>query len=174
MLLNIDMDDPEILKGGKFLAAFIIIFVVISSLLSLLPLQGIEIFFALPTLEVLKIFGFRGALDAGSEPVLILLQSLVMPISISYLCTGLMEAAIIAAAVLSSFGISLKKRAVGVVASVATIIAFNFFRIVASILVILWFGLDAGEFSHDLLFRIFLFVVIAGFYFVWFRWATKH
>jgi len=86
MLLNIDMDDPEILKGGKFLAAFIIIFVVISSLLSLLPLQGIEIFFALPTLEVLKIFGFRGALDAGSEPVLILLQSLVMPISISYLC----------------------------------------------------------------------------------------
>jgi len=169
---NIDMDDSEILMAGKFLAAFIVIFAALSLLFSLLPLQGIELFFAAPTLEILKLFGFNGTINAGAEPVLILLQNLAVPISISYLCTGLMEVAIISAAVLSSFGISIRKRIFGVVAAIAAIALFNLFRIVASILIILWFGLDAGNFSHDLLFRIFLFATIAGFYFVWFGWAT--
>ena len=168
-----DLDDSEILKAGKFLAAFIISFSVIGFLLSLLPLESVEAFFALPTLAILKIFGLDGTLNTSAEPILIILNGLDMPISISYLCTGLMEVAIISAAVISSFGISLQKRAIGIVSAIATIIVFNLLRIVTSILFIIWFGLGVGGFSHDLLFRIFLFVVIAGFYYAWFGWATK-
>ena len=76
-------------------------------------------------------------------------------------------------AVLASFGIDLKKRIIGVIAGTIALFLFNLFRIIASILIINSFGLDAGNFSHDILFRIFLFVTIAGFYFYWFKWATK-
>src|SRR3989338_8244982 len=155
MIPKVDLDDSEILKAGKFLASFIVAFSVLGFLLSLIPLIAIEFLFAAPTLEILKFFGFGGMLNADAEPVLIVLQKIAMPISISYLCTGILEVAIIAAAIISSFGIQMKKRILGVAVSIIEIAAFNLFRIVASILIILWFGLDAGEFSHDLLFRIF-------------------
>ena len=159
--------------AGKFLLGLAVFFSVISFALWLIPLKAVELFFAAPVLEALKLFGFSGSIDAANEPVRIILDASAIPIAISYLCTGLMEIAIIASAVLASFGISLQKRIVGVAAGILAIIIFNFIRILASVLIILWFGLDIGGFSHDLLFRIFLFIVIAGFYFAWMKWAEK-
>jgi len=107
------------------------------------------------------------------EPVIILLEKIELPIAISYLCTGLLETVIISSAIISSFGITLKSRILGVVGALIALVAFNVFRIVASILIIIYFGLNLANFSHDVLFRVFLFFSIAGIYFVWFRWATK-
>ena len=45
--------------------------------------------------------------------------------------------------------------------------------IVIVVLIIIFFGLGTAEFSHDFLFRVFLFAAIAGYYFAWFSWATK-
>ncbi len=162
----------ESIKTGKFLLGFGASFLALSALLFFVPLEWIEFFFAAATLLLLNALGFAGEIVFG-EPVLIQLQALSLPIAITYLCTGLLEAVVVVSAVAASFGIPAKKRIVGVALGLLAIVAFNVVRIVASILIIIFLGLDAGEFSHDLLFRIFLFATIAGYYFFWFRWVTK-
>jgi len=166
------LDREEISKSGKFLLGLAIIFLALNLLFSLIPLEWVEFVFAFLTSLILSIFGVQNELVYG-EPVLLLLHNFPIPISISYLCTGLLELSIVIAAVAASFGIDQQKRFIGIIAGIATIFAFNLARIVLSIGIILLFGLEIGELSHELLFRIFLFLVIAGFYWVWFNWATK-
>ena len=162
----------ESLKTGKFLLGFGVCFLVLSALLFFAPLSWFEYFFAAVSFFVLNLLGFGGEIVFG-EPVLLRLSALPQPIAISYLCTGLLEAVIVASAVASSFGISAKKRALGVLAGIFAITIFNTARIVASILVIIFAGIDAAVFSHDLLFRVFLFAAVGGYYFAWFKWAVK-
>jgi len=163
--------EEELLKTGKFLVGIATLFLLFSFLLSLVQLEWFEFFYAFFTLEFLKLIGFSGTIEF-TEPVLIYAEAFSVPLGFSYLCTGLLELALVWAATLASFGIKLKKRILGMVFGTIILVAFNFFRIVASILIIFWFGLDAGNFSHDLLFRLFLFVTIAGFYYLWFKWST--
>jgi len=169
---GITFHEKDVLQAGKFIAGITLLFLLFNFFLSLIPLEFFEFFYAFFTLELLKIIGFEGFLEF-QEPVLVHLTALSIPLGFTYLCTGLLEMALVWSATLSSFGIELKKRVTGFFAGTLVLIGFNFFRIIASILIIVWFGLDAGNFSHDILFRAFLFVTIAGFYFYWFRWATK-
>ncbi|MFH1390922.1 MAG: exosortase/archaeosortase family protein [Candidatus Diapherotrites archaeon] len=162
----------ENIKTGKFLAGIAVLFLLFYFLFSLVPIEWFEFFYAFFTLEFLKLIGFSGTIEF-QEPVLVYLETFSIPLGFSYLCTGLLELALVWAATLASFGIELKKRIIGSLVGTIVLVAFNFFRIIASVLVIAWFGLDAGNFSHDLLFRVFLFVTIAGFYFIWFKWSTK-
>lgn len=162
----------ESIKTGKFLLGLLISFLVLNWLSNLIPLEWIELFFAQITLFFLNLFGFVGEIALG-EPVIINLEQISKPIAISYLCTGLLETVIILSAVITSFGIKIQKRAIGVIGALIAIVIFNVLRIVTSILIIIFFGLDIATFSHDVLFRIFLFVSVAGIYFIWFKWATK-
>lgn len=164
--------EKDILQAGKFLAGMTVLFLFFNFLVGLVPLEWFETFYAFFTLEFLKLLGFGGSLEAG-EPVMVHLDGFIAPLGFSYLCTGLLELILVWSAVLSSFGIEAKKRLIGAIVGTAALVVFNFFRIISSILVIAWFGLEAGNFSHDLLFRMFLFVTIAGFYYCWFQWATK-
>ncbi|MCR4335064.1 MAG: exosortase/archaeosortase family protein [archaeon] len=165
-------EKKELHKTGKFLAGIAVLFILFNFLLSIIPLEWFEFFYAFFTLEFLKLFGFNGTIEF-QEPVLVYLETFSIPLGFSYLCTGLLELALIWSATLASFGIELKKRIIGSIIGTIILVGFNFFRIISSVLVIAWFGLNAGNFSHDLLFRVFLFVTIAGFYFLWFRWSTK-
>ncbi|MAG17950.1 MAG: hypothetical protein CL944_00580 [Candidatus Diapherotrites archaeon] len=166
------ISQKEYLKIGKFLAGIAVLFLFFNFLLELVPLEWFEFFYAFFTLEFLKLTGFSGTIEF-QEPVLVYLETFSIPLGFSYLCTGLLELALVWAATLSSFGIEIKKRIIGSIVGTVVLVGFNFFRILASIFIIFWFGLDAGNFSHDLLFRVFLFVTIAGFYFVWFKLSTK-
>ncbi|AJF60225.1 MAG: exosortase/archaeosortase family protein [Candidatus Diapherotrites archaeon] len=170
--LSKTFSEKEILKAGKFLLGLAAYFIALSFLVSLVPLELVEFFFASVSLFFLGFFGFSGEL-VFTEPVIMQLQGLEQGIAITYLCTGLLELVLLVSAVASSFGIEWKKRIIGVIAGAIALVAFNVFRIVSSILIILWFGLEAGGFSHDLLFRVFLFATVAGYYFVWFNWATR-
>lgn len=161
--------------GAKFLAGTIAVFVLLHTLVSLLvPLELAELFFAQSAKIFVGFFGVQGTIQQG-EPALIFLQGagIETPISISYLCTGLLEMLILVAAVAASFGIETRKRAIGILGAVLATAAFNIFRITASILLIVFSGLQAAEFGHEILFRGFLFVTIAGYYAVWFGWATR-
>ena len=159
-------------QAGRFLFGIMVLFLASSFALSLLPLEWFEFFYAFLSLEALKLAGLSGHIELG-EPVLIYLSAFTVPIGISYLCTGLLELALVWASVASSFGIEARKRAIGIAAGTAAIVVLNTARITASVLIIRFFGLDAGEFSHDILFRLFLVVTIAGFYYAWFAWATR-
>ncbi len=164
--------NKAVLAAGKFLLGITAFFLLFSYVISLFPLAWFEQFYASGTLAALKILGIGGEVVSFKDPVLVKLDAFAVPVGISYLCTGLLELTIVWAAVLASAGIDLGKRAAGIVAGTIAIVLFNFARIISSILIIRFFGLDAGIFSHDLLFRVFLFVTIAGFYYFWFRWAA--
>ena len=157
-------------------AKFLLVFVIIYSLLYfgfnfIVPLEMFEFFIASAVMSLLGLMGVNGSIVL-QEPVLILLES-GLEIQISYLCTGLMEIFIVIGAVLASLGIEMRKRIIGVIAGVVFAFVFNIFRIVATIFIAL--GNPESlvlELAHDVLFRITLFVVIAGFYIAWFLWAT--
>jgi len=165
-------NNKELLSAGKFIAGIAVFFMLFYFLFSLIPLEWIEFFYAKISLEILKLFGFTGEI-IFQEPVLIQLNVFNVPIGISYLCTGLLELTLVWASVLASFGIELKKRIQGVIAGTIVLICFNFIRILSTIIIIALFGLEAGDLSHEFLFKLFLFLTIAGFYYFWFNWATK-
>ncbi len=166
------MQKKQTLLAGKFLLGIGVLFLLFNYAFSLVPLQVFEQFYAAVSLEILKLFGFSGTIQV-QEPVLVFLDGFSAPLGFSYLCTGLLELSLVWAAVLASFEISLKKRLIGVVAGTVTLVVFNFARIVLSVLVISRFGLDAGSFSHDIFFRFFLFLTIAGYYYAWLKWASR-
>jgi len=169
---GITFHEKDVLQAGKFIAGITLLFFAFNFLLSLVPLEFFEFFYAFFTLEFLKLIGFEGVLEF-QEPILVHLSGIALPLGFSYLCTGLLEMSLVWSAVLSSFGIDLRKRLVGLGIGTLVLVGFNLVRIIVSVLIIAWFGLNAGNFSHDLLFRVFLFVTIAGFYYYWFKWATK-
>ncbi len=172
-LLDFHIDRGEIQKTGKFLIYFVFVYLVFSGVFQFLfPLQAVEEFIAGPTLSFLKAIGHPGSIVLG-EPVLIQLEN-GTGIVISELCTGLMELFIVVSAILASVGIEWRKRVAGAIASVIVLQLFNFARIFATLLVILGSNsLQTIEFTHNVLFRAFLFIVVAGTYIGWFYLSAK-
>ena len=172
-LLNFQIERKDTIKTGRFLLYFALIYIVFSgAFYFLFPLQKVEEFIAGITLSFLGMIGYSGKIVL-QEPVLIQLENGIS-IVISELCTGAMELFIIASAILASHGIEWRKRVLGAIASIIALQAFNFLRIFATIFVILnTSSIETIEFTHNILFRVFLFIVVAGSYIVWFHWAVR-
>jgi len=169
--LGLGKEKDEIYKTGKFLLGFVVIFLVLTFLFSLIPLVWLELITAQVSLVLLNLFGIYGSIEI-QEPVLLILGD--RTIQISYLCTGVLELIVLTAGIAASFGIKARKRLIGILIAIAFGFVFNQIRIVATILAIYAFSLPIVVLAHDLLFRIFLFIYIAGFYAAWFWWATKN
>jgi len=94
-------------------------------------------------------------------------------IFISWLCSGVLEIIILISAILASFGVSWKKKFIGII--IATIIGyvFNIIRIWVTLNIILTQNAQFFEIAHDTLFRIVLFVYIIVVYVLWFNWSTN-
>jgi len=163
----------DTINTGRFLLYFVFLYLIFSTLFFFIaPLQSVEGFVAGATFSFLQAIGYSGKIVL-QEPVLIELDNGVK-IVISELCTGLMEMFIIASAILASAGISWRKRIFGALASIIVLQLFNFARIFSTILVILSGNpIEIIEFTHNILFRVFLFIVIAGSYIVWLYFSVK-
>jgi exosortase/archaeosortase family protein len=157
-------------KALRFVGALAVIFVVLNYLMSL-PLMWVEYAIANIVSFVLLLFGIENAVASG-EPALILIHNMELPVGISYLCTGILESALIAAAIAASFGIARGKRIVGIAVALAAVQALNLTRILGTVFLTLNFSSGVAEIGHEVLFRIFLFAAIAGIYALWFFWAT--
>lgn len=166
------LSKPALERAGQFLLSITVLFIAFSFLFSLIGIGNFEAFYAHGTLAILSPLGFSGEV-IEKDPVLLSLGQFKVQLGFSYLCTGLLELALVWAAVLSTAGISIGKRLLGAVSGAAVLVFFNFFRIVSSIIIIQEFGFEAGNFSHDLMFRAFLLATIAGFYYFWLGWATR-
>lgn len=94
-------------------------------------------------------------------------------IEISFVCLGIVEWALLVSAILASRGFEWKHRAKGIVYGTVALFAFNEFRIVFTIHTILNSSIEFSEAVHGVLFRAFLFVVLAGFYWAWVKSAEK-
>ena len=163
----------ELLKNAKFLAAWLALFLLIYySATAVLGWQALEGVNASTAALVLKSFGVQQvSVNYSAQPVLMLVQG--KQILISELCTGFLEALLLATAVLASFGIAWKKRIYGAIFAVIFGFAFNQLRIFVSIMQVLSTDLKIAELTHDVFFRLSLLVVIAGYYYWWFKRATK-
>ncbi len=137
--------------------------------LHVIGIQPFEQFTASTALRVLESLGVHGNISSFQEPIIISVQK--SSIQLSELCTGMLETILLAAAILASVEISWKKRVVGIVAGIFAAQAFNLVRVVATIENIISTSQAFAELTHDVLFRLSLLVVIAGFYFVWLKWA---
>jgi exosortase/archaeosortase family protein len=158
----------DVQQSSHFLLAFIAIMSVLY-ITSFFLTYPFELFFAFITQAFYQALGVQGEI-VFQEPVLLLLPNL--SIQISFLCTGLVELMVLVAAILASFGIDFEKKWKGIIGAIATVLVFNALRIIVTSLLIQNTTRELADLAHDLLFRISLFVVIVGFYGLWFYWAT--
>ena len=164
-------DKKEIVKSGKFLLALIAVFLLLSFVFWLLGELWVELFTAHVAATVLGALGVEPVVSVLDGNVLIGIGETIF--QISYLCTGLFELIILVSAIAASFGISLRKRGVGILGAVIFGFVFNQMRIVVSVLLAINTNIRTAELAHDVFFRLTLFIVIAGYYAAWFWFATK-
>jgi exosortase/archaeosortase family protein len=162
-------DREEVLKSAKFTLTIVLVFLGLHFLAGLVPIEWVQYFYAWVVQKVIFVFGIES--EILFAPVQLVFEKFTA--EISYLCTGLLETVLVVAAILSSHGINYKKRIAGAFFAFIATVLLNVFRISATILAIVFVGVYTGEFFHEVLFRIFLFVAIAGIYAAWFFWATK-
>lgn len=167
------IDRKEMSKTGRFLLFFVLAYLVLSGIFwAIFPLQKTELLVANASLFILSLFGISGKVIV-QEPILLNLSN-GTSIVFSELCTGAMEMLIIVSAIIASHGIEWRKRIFGAAASVFVVQAFNLTRIASTVLVISGNNsLETIEFTHNVLFRVFLFIVIAGTYMAWFYSSVK-
>ncbi len=163
----------DAVKTGRFLAFFIIIYLILSILIKFFfPIIVIEQWVADNVLAFLQFLGYQGYVTLGQTAVIHIESG--PAIEISELCTGLMETMIIVSAIIASAGIDWRKRLFGSVSAGLATIVLNFARIVFTILLILGTAdIVLITFAHNILFRAFLLISIAGMYMLWFWWAVK-
>lgn len=171
--LQLNFEKSDASKTGRFLLFFVLVYLTASLLFdSFFPIMAHEAFIASNVLAALQATGSSGTVSA-KETVLIELQN-GKSIEISELCTGRTELLIIVSAIIASLGIDWRKRAIGAVAAGLITILFNFFRIfIAAVLILGASDIALIEFTHNILFRVFLFFTIAVLYIGWFYWAVS-
>ncbi len=163
----------DAVKTGRFLAFFIIVYLALSvSIKFFFPVIVIEQWVADNVLAFLQFLGHQGYVTMGQTAVIHIEGG--PAIEISELCTGLMETLIVVSAIIASAGIDWRKRLFGSVSAGLATIVLNFARIVFTVLLILGTAdIALITFAHNILFRAFLLISIAGMYMLWFWWAVK-
>lgn len=167
-------------KVGRFLAYFLAFYMIAYvAARYLFGMAAIELWVADSAAFLLGIFGqpaavaLSNAAQGVSQEVVVQMAN-GPNILISELCTGLTEIFVIVGAIIASMGISWRKRLIGAAAAAVLVVLLNLARIVFTALIILGTS-DLGlvDFAHNILFRVFLFVSIAGIYIAWFYWAAS-
>ncbi|MFH0954475.1 MAG: exosortase/archaeosortase family protein [Candidatus Micrarchaeota archaeon] len=161
----------KIADAGKFLLFLIGIALLVTVVLGRIPAVQIEQVVAETSSKILSVLGVANRTGVQTNAFIQIENG--PKIIINNLCTGILETVILAAAILASFEAGWKKRIAGAAAAVAAIFVFNQIRILVTVLLILKSSVEVAVISHEIFFRIFLFVAIAGFYWVWLVWSSK-
>ncbi|MFH1751634.1 MAG: archaeosortase/exosortase family protein [archaeon] len=161
----------ELRIGVKFLAVFLASYFILSFIIkALIPMASIEFFTASTTKLFLDLTGLQSTIVLN-EPVMLIVNS--QTFLISELCTGLMELILIISAITASLGIHWKKRLIGILFGIILILIVNPLRIFITILTYLNQPIEITTFVHDFLFRLTLFLLIAGYYSAWFYLSVR-
>jgi len=163
-------NSKQVKDAGKFVLLLFTFFAALLFLSSLFPQNFFEKITANTGNAIYSFIGISGT--TGQQDGKIFIQVTNGPkIFFSSLCTGLLETILLVAAIAATFEIHWKKRLLGIVVGIVSVFLFNLFRIAATTLAILGTAIQTAEFAHNVLFRIFLFIAIAGLYAGWYRWA---
>lgn len=149
-----------------FLATFVLLYFVLTPLIA--PAwHAIGVFSANGANWLLNMFGFDTTV---SENVLrTSVDGTQYDFVVSQLCSGDVEIALLASLLIASFDILLSWRIAGSFIGAFGIILINPVRIALTLGLTKTLGLNAGDVAHSFIFRIFLFVFLVTYYFVWYR-----
>lgn len=162
----------QIQSAGKFVLILLVVFAALYFLSSLFPKNFFERATALSANTAYGAIGINGSVQEENGELFIQIEQ-GPKIIFSDLCTGLLETILLIAAIAATFEISARKRIIGIVVGIVAVFVFNLLRIAITTLAILQASLETAEFTHNVLFRIFLFIAIAGLYAAWYWWAVK-
>jgi len=168
-----ELEKQTVLKAGKFVLVLLFVLVVFGGLVFLVSAAPFKALTALTSSAVLQGMGVLNSVEGGEDAYIVLENREKTVIVINELCTGILETMILVAAIIATMEIHWKKRAIGAVAAVIGIFLFNQIRIVSTVFFILNAPIDLVVLSHDVFFRVFLFVTIAVFYWAFLRWGKK-
>src|SRR3989338_1468668 len=160
-----------VVSAGKFFLFLLVSFSVLFVLSILIPVADFERLLAALVQNALSFFRIEAF--AGFEEDAFVQVVSGPKIVFNFLCTGSTETIILLSAIFATFEIEWKKRLVGAAAGIVAVFAFNLVRIFVTVWSILTQPLGVVGLWHEVLFRIFLFVVIAGLYWAWLRWSRK-
>jgi len=164
--------------GFIFLLLFFLFFIFIYVLLGYSFLYNyINYFFGIASNFIINhLFGIitTFSYDVINNLSVITISSIDYPIYIGFLCTGVLEFALLASAILASSNVSWKKRGIGAALAVLVVIVFNLIRISFTVYLITVLNLPWATFFHSFLFRLFLVIIVLGFYWFWLRRNAGH
>jgi exosortase/archaeosortase family protein len=169
-------DEREYKKALFFLFLFILFFSVSYLIFGKTLIAGyINYFYGFLSSAILSVFGIANTFvfDSVNQISKILVSGLAEPITITFLCSGILEFCLLISAILASVGISVRKRVVGALLAVPIVIVFNIIRIVFTSIIIVNGNLSFANFVHGFLFRVFLVIIVIGTYYFWFTKNTK-
>lgn len=163
-------DRTGLRRAGMFVAVFAIAFFV--CLFAILPLT--EGFWGwVGTLHagaanwVLSAFGFQSSVFGNA--ITMQVQGESVDFAISHLCAGDIEIALMACLLIASLDVLLVWRLAGILIGAVFLTAMNPLRIAVTLMITQGSGLEAGDFYHGLVFRLFLLVLLIFYYFAWYR-----
>ena len=138
----------------------------------------LQAFSAVSATMLLAVLGIKAettlGLFTGVAPVIS--SDLFYPFTavISRICSGDLEIAVLFAAMFASTDRTLKNRATGALLGFVAVLLFNPIRIALTLATGVWFGWEAADFAHDVLFRASLFAFTFVFYALWYLgWIEK-
>ena len=114
---------------------------------------------------MLNIFHVPSMVFQNIEPTIILNG---LNAQITDLCAGDIEMSLLFAAILSTWDRTWKNRIFGVIIGFLFIVIINIIRVFLVLLVGFYTNLQWADFTHDVLFRLTLIIVIVVYYYVWY------
>ncbi len=168
-----EREKQTVLNAGKFVLVLLLVFAVLGILLFLVSMEPFKAITAYAGSAALYGMGIQNTVEGGEDAYIVLANPEKTVIVINDLCTGVLETMILVAAIVATLEIHWKKRAVGAIAAVIGIFVFNQIRIVSTVFFILNAPIDLVVLSHDIFFRVFLFITIAVFYWLFLKWGKE-
>jgi exosortase/archaeosortase family protein len=153
-----------------FILGFVLSYLFLSGIVGLFPQIIFKAATGIPTETLLNIQGIETSHEYLENYTIYINETTIL---ISWLCAGTMEIIVLISAIIAGFGVSWEKKLKGIVAGIITGYVFNILRVWITINVILTQSIEVADFTHDVLFRIILFVYITGFYVAWFYWSEN-
>ena len=151
-----------------FILGFVLSYLILSGIVGLFPEIMFKAATGVPTEFLLNTQGIQTNHDFLQDYTIYIGETTIL---ISWLCAGVMEIIILISAIIASFGVSCEKKLKGIAAGIVTGYVFNLLRVWVTINIILTQSIEVADFTHNILFRVILFVYITGFYVVWFWWS---
>lgn len=168
--LKKDLKNQKALRNAtKFMVIFTLVFLVF--LLILIPLLSpLWDFFGVANAHsvraILALFGIE------SEVIGNILTTSVngedIDFVISQICSGDIEIALLISLLLASFDVALSWRVIGSIIGAFVILLVNPLRIGLTLIITVNTNLEVGDLAHNILFRLFLFLLLIFYYFLWY------